>query len=549
MRMGLRRMSDRLFTGLTIFSVLVIGVALVGILGPMAARGLGALVFQGTVEFRALQFERYGRGNEANLLRDRAETTEARRPVYETLDHFRRGIDTSELKDEARRAYSDFAAELDYRDTPAAERLALRSLARGLRNDLLEAFETADRAESDSLLTAVLAFSARLELRGTAAEGLFRLAEEYRGILKDVDLARRAQYEESLSEVLAAVRRLFGPRPGEPRPALAQEQYGATRMDEARRYLDDLLYSETWVQKEPGQPLTKIRTRREEQFAHTVMEPLFRAVEQNLPAMLHPRPSFYWQYFIDDSTPGHFFGGAGPEIVGTLVLTLLAILFAFPLGVTSAAYLVEVGGDRRAVHVIRMCINTLAGVPSIVFGLFGLAFVVLWLFPRIGLKGEPCVLAGALTLAVLILPVVIRASEEAIRSVPPAYKEAALALGASRLHCFVTVQLPAAMPGILTGVILSMGRAAGETAPILFTGAVALGPTLEVDSWPPFAWLFKPTRALSYGSYDIAVGDRLAAMVPHQQFGMVMTLIGLVLLLNLTAIIVRSHISRRLRGQ
>jgi phosphate transport system permease protein len=94
-----------------------------------------------------------------------------------------------------------------------------------------------------------------------------------------------------------------------------------------------------------------------------------------------------------------------------------------------------------------------------------------------------------------------------------------------------------------------MSRAAGETAPILFTGAVALGPVLNVAEWPPLGWLFKPTRALSYGSYDIAVGDRLAALVPHQQFGMVMTLVGLVLLLNLSAIIIRSRISRKLRGQ
>jgi phosphate transport system permease protein len=187
-------------------------------------------------------------------------------------------------------------------------------------------------------------------------------------------------------------------------------------------------------------------------------------------------------------------------------------------------------------------------VPSVVFGLFGLALFVLHV-----LDGRQCVLAASLTLAVLILPVIIRASEEAIRSVPPAYKEAALALGASRLRCFLTVQLPAAMPGILTGLILSMSRAAGETAPILFTGAVAVGSALKVfrGDWPFVGadWLLQSTRALSYGGYDLAVNDKVAAMVPHQQYGMVTTLVTLVLLLNVAAILLRWRISRKLRGQ
>jgi phosphate transport system permease protein len=129
--------------------------------------------------------------------------------------------------------------------------------------------------------------------------------------------------------------------------------------------------------------------------------------------------------------------------------------------------------------------------------------------------------------------------------VPLAYKEAALALGASRLRCFVTVILPAALPGILTGVILSVSRAAGETAPILFTAAVATGGA----AWPPWSALVQPTRSLAYASYHIAVGDRLAALVPHNQFGLVMALVALVLTLNLAAILVRRRMAKRLRGQ
>jgi len=188
-----------------------------------------------------------------------------------------------------------------------------------------------------------------------------------------------------------------------------------------------------------------------------------------------------------------------------------------------------------------MCINTLAGVPSIVFGLFGLAFFVLFLFPLLGFESTPCILAASMTLAVRALPVMSRASEEAIRAVPQSYNEGARALGSSRFHTFVTVTLPAALPGILTGAILSLGRIAGETAPILFTGAVSLGDVPKS--------VFDPTRTLSYGSYDMAVGDRLAMMVPHNQYGMVVTLVTLILILNAMAVVLRSRVVKKLRGQ
>jgi phosphate transport system permease protein len=208
--------------------------------------------------------------------------------------------------------------------------------------------------------------------------------------------------------------------------------------------------------------------------------------------------------------------------------------------VISAAFLVECASDNLLVRSIRTCINTLAGVPSIVFGLFGLAFFVLWLQPALGLANKSTILAGSLTLGVLVLPVVIRASEEAIRAVPVSYKEASLSLGASEFRTFVTVTLPSALPGIMTGLILSMSRAAGETAPLLFTAAVAVGPSPKS--------LVEPTRTLSYGTHDIATGDVIGALVPHNQYGMVMTLILLVLALNIGAIVIRSRVSRKLRG-
>jgi phosphate transport system permease protein len=540
MNVALRRAASRGFTGLSVFSVLLLAGALVLILGPMLVRGATAVFFTGTVEFRKVQLDLHNRGDRAAVRREAEAAWKARQPVYDLLEAFRRGIDTDHLEDEARQVYTELGKQLTHRNVDGDERLAVRRFAREVRNTLTDAYEATDKAEALALLEQVLAHEDDERLAGTVAVRLFAMAREYRQTLSGFDLAKRAEYASALDEVQEAVRRLFGPRPGEPVPPLAMDRYGAHRMDMVERYADDLLYAEHWVQVQEGQPLVKQRVPREQQFAGTALEPLFGLFRENRDAMLLPRVTVYWQYFYDDMIPGHYFGGVGREILGTLTVVATAIALAFPLGVVSAAYLVEVAGDNVVVRFIRMCINTLAGVPSIVFGLFGLAFFVTYVTKR------PCVLACALTVSVVVLPVIIRASEEAIRSVPASYKAAALALGASRLRCFATVQFPVALPGILTGTILSLSRAAGETAPFLFAGAAALAEPLW--EFPVWKWPGRMTQLLSYGAYDLAMNDRVAAMVPHQQWGMVMTLIGLVLALNVAAIIVRSRVSRKLRG-
>jgi phosphate transport system permease protein len=368
------------------------------------------------------------------------------------------------------------------------------------------------------------------------------MAADYQALIHNVDLSKREIYSAELDKVKEEIYALFGPRPEDETPQLAMKRFGATRWDVAEKHLNFLVWQEKWVSSDDGHTLVAKKVRRDDPqegaFAGTTLAPLFSLAEETLQDTLRPRFTFYWQYFIDDSTPGHYFGGVGPEILGTLVLTLLAMCFSIPLGVISAAYLVEYAGDNPIVKIIRVCINTLAGVPSVVYGLFGLAFFVAYF------TTQPCILSASMTLGLLVLPVIIRASEEAIRAVPQTYREAAMGLGAGKFRTFATVTLPAAGPGILTGIILSLSRAAGETAPILFTGAVALGPI------PNFAgkWWMQPTRALPYGCYDITVGDKLAMMVPHNQFGMVMTLIVLVLCLNVAAIIIRSRMTKKLRG-
>jgi phosphate transport system permease protein len=283
----------------------------------------------------------------------------------------------------------------------------------------------------------------------------------------------------------------------------------------------------------------QVQVPRIEEFRGTPLEPVFTYLESNLEGMLRPRLKFYWRFLTDTSTDAHFFGGIWAELLGTLYLTVGALLFAIPMGVVSAVYLTEYARQGRLITMIRTSINTLAGVPSIVFGLFGLAFFI----NGIGISSSKSVLAGSLTLGLLVLPVIIRASEEAILAVPVTYKEAALSLGASKWWTVLTVVLPAALPGILTGIVISMGRAAGETAPIIFTAAVSVGQPLKL-----FEVFSQPTPALPWNIYNLATEHEAVDQIRHVQFGMVATLVLLVLLLNLAAIIMRARIAKKLKG-
>ena len=282
-----------------------------------------------------------------------------------------------------------------------------------------------------------------------------------------------------------------------------------------------------------------IETPRVNQFKNTSLEPLFSYIENNIDEMMQPRTTFYWQFLTDKSKDSHIFGGIWPEVLGTVYLTIGAMIFALPLGVIAAIYLCEYAREGKIISLIRICISTLAGVPSIVFGLFGLAFFL----NTIGVSESKSVLAGSLTLALLILPTIIRSSEEAIKAVPPPYKEAAMGLGAGKWHTIMTIILPAALPGILTGMVISMGRAAGETAPIIFTAAVSVGAPIAL-----FETLTQPTPALPWNIYNLCTEHEAVDEIRHVQFGMVFTLIAIVLLLNLIAIIMRARISKKLRG-
>jgi phosphate transport system permease protein len=243
-------------------------------------------------------------------------------------------------------------------------------------------------------------------------------------------------------------------------------------------------------------------------------------------------PSLTWEFLTQPPLDSMTRGGILPCIAGTFLLSFGAMLVAFPWGVASAIYLHEYARPGPAIRVIRLGINNLAGVPSVVFGLFGLAFFVTWCNMGVSL------LAGALTLAVLILPVIIGAAEEALRAVPATYREASLALGATKWQTIYKTVIPAALPGMLTGSILGLSRAAGETAAIMFTAAVFFSPHLPTSP-------FDEVMALPYHVYVLATAGTEIEKTRHLQYGTALVLIGLVLGMNLLATYLRARLQRR----
>jgi phosphate transport system permease protein len=227
-------------------------------------------------------------------------------------------------------------------------------------------------------------------------------------------------------------------------------------------------------------------------------------------------------------------GGIFPAIIGTFYLMIGSSLISIPVGICTAIYLTEYAKNPKIVKVIRLGINNLAGVPSVVFGLFGLSLFVI--FFGFGTS----ILAGSLTLGLLNLPVIIRSTEEALMVVPVTYREASLSLGATRWQTIYRIILPNAMPGIMTGVMLSLGRAAGETAPIMFTAAAFFTPDLPVS-------IFNQVMALPYHIYVLATAGTHIQATRHLQYGTAIVLIGLVLALNLTGMILRYRFRKNMR--
>jgi len=245
-------------------------------------------------------------------------------------------------------------------------------------------------------------------------------------------------------------------------------------------------------------------------------------------------PTLNWEFISGFPRRSGAEGGILPAIVGTICLVTGAISFAFPLGMASAIYLTEYAKQGRFKGIIRLAISTLAGVPSIVFGLFGLGLFVLFF----GFGAS--ILSGSLTLAFMILPTIIVSSEEALRAVPVTLREGSLALGASKWQTIARNVLPYALPGMFTGSILGIGRAAGETAPILLTVAAFYLPKLPRS-------IFDQVMALPYHLYVLATQHPEAEKVLPMQYGTALVLLLLVILFNLSAIILRNKFRKKIQ--
>ncbi|TAN44525.1 MAG: phosphate ABC transporter permease PstA [Candidatus Methanoperedens sp.] len=235
-----------------------------------------------------------------------------------------------------------------------------------------------------------------------------------------------------------------------------------------------------------------------------------------------------WEFITQPPVEAMTKGGIFPALIGTVLLTVLCMIFVIPIGVTTAIFLAEYSKPGLILSTVMMSIYTLAGVPSVVFGLFGLAVFVVEF--HLGMS----LLAGSLTLAVMVLPYIISTSEEAIKAVPYSFREASLACGATKWQTIRKVVLTAAMPGIMTGSILGTAKVSGETAPIMFTAAAFFTPGVPRS-------LLEPVMALPYHIYVLATAGTYIEETRPIQYGTALTLIVLVSGMNLLGIILRSR--------
>jgi phosphate transport system permease protein len=275
-----------------------------------------------------------------------------------------------------------------------------------------------------------------------------------------------------------------------------------------------------------------------------------------LPAKAGAYLANVWQFVSEDPRESNTEGGVFPAIFGTIMMVMLMSLMVTPLGVLAAFYLREYARQGAFVSAVRIAVNNLAGVPSIVFGVFGVGFFIYFVggtldrfffaealpTPTFGTGG---ILWASLTLALLTIPVVIVATEEGLAAIPRGTREASLALGATKLETTLRVVLPAVMPSILTGLILAMARAAGEVAPLMITGVVKLAPSLPVDGFWPFLHLDRKFMHLGFHIYDVGFQSPNVDAARPMVFTTTLLLLAIVVLMNLFAIALRNRLRRK----
>lgn len=566
MKTAYRKILDKSFTYVAYASLAVIALAILTFLAPIVYRGVGAVIFNATVEHEKFLIENLGRSPTKSDEERIKLSNEARAPLYEMMGKYESPSDTAfdakintafdaafesmkkhsqellsslELKGAERgkriaqiseKIWADYIGEIDKASSDAKKdgtSFALIKVLKGQDERLADAVRR-EVAYLNSIKK--LNFMQKSLIRRNASAGIKKHID---AVVSELD-EQNAAYKTFKEGIV----KLLGQPDIKSKDAvnLLRQKYGQTRMDMARSALEDSVLTISVKAKGSGGAEYIKRVKTAEFFKGTKVGEMAEYIEENFDAMLQPHMTAYWGFFFDEPFDSNIFGGIWPMILGTFYLTLGSMIIAAPLGIAASIYFSEYSKGGKSVELLRICVGTLAGVPSIVFGLFGLAFLI----NTVKISEGKSVLAGCITLALLILPTIIRSCEESLKAVPNSYREAALSLGANKWKAIRTVILPAALPSMLTGIIISMGRAAGETAPIIFTAATSTGAALAISE------IFtQPTPALPWNIYNICSEHEMAERVSHVQYGMVLTLIGIVLLLNAIAIVIRARLQNR----
>src|SRR5215210_670603 len=389
-------------------------------------------------------------------------------------------------------------------------------------------------------------------LLGQKAEERERIRDLEKGEIGDINAEierlRLAQRRLDLEEVPAAERTR---RKAEIDQEIAAQEAVYQRLADRLFKIREGLMAETLVAQTAGGETKEIPV--------GAVVSAIRPDDLGVPGKLGLQIKRIWQFVVDDPRESNTEGGIFPAIFGTVMMVFLMSFAVAPLGVHAALYLREYAKQGPLVRMVRIAVNNLAGVPSIVFGVFGLGFFVYLIggsidqifypealpTPTFGTGG---ILWAALTLALLTVPVVIVAAEEGLAAVPRIVREGSLALGATKLETIRKVVIPAAAPGILTGMILAMARAAGEVAPLMIVGMVKLAPTLPVDGRPPFLHPERKFMHLGFHIFDVGFQSPNVEATTPLVFATALLLITVVTLMNLLAIALRNHLRRKYAG-
>lgn len=567
MKTSTRKILDKSFSALALSSMAIMCAAAVAFLAPIIINGSGAVWFKATVEHFKFLREVLDRGSAQELAAMTEKSDAAREKLYSLMRAYESPADFKKISGaiasarraafaEAAKKSAEFVKILD-ENKGAASAPVIKKFGEGIFADYSGLVSGAAKRSSSPAMAEFLAGEkealqdgARAVLEDFAKIRKLSVLEKgrVRRELPAAALENLGAASEKVSEDNAAyaafkegVWELLGPMTQADKEAakMMRRKFGQTRMDVARKVLGESVLRIRVNSTDSSGRQTSESVLVAERFKGTPLAEMAKCAEENFTAMMQPRNTFYWGFLFDSPYDSNIFGGIFPMILGTFYLTVGAMIFAAPLGIVAAIYFSEYAKNGRIVNFLRMCVGTLAGVPSIVFGLFGLAFLI----NTVKVSESKSVLAGSITLALLILPTIIRSCEEALKTVPNSYREAALGLGAGKWRAICTVILPAALPGMLTGIIISMGRAAGETAPIIFTAATSTGAAIAL------ADVFtEATPALPWNIYNICSEHEMADKIEHVQYGMVLTLIAIVLLLNSVAIVLRDRLQKKLRG-